>query len=337
MALQARDEIHANQISAGTQGRIKGHQFEAEVTKELNELDLSQIDYLVSMTKANIYEGNPAAALIEHISKDKNKQISRLKAYWLGGLATAGEGAELKNDAGEVITGSKSDVVMDLEYSDGEKDCVGVSVKSCKNNAQLALTTSNAFCEMLRSNDIEVSNEAEVGLKMFCGENGYSPKDGYEPSDKTNIPNPRNARPERWYWEELATPIQKEWASLLSTYQDEITILLLQKANAYKTDKFKPTYILHECVPHTDIQNCHMAVLSMNEFAAYSRKFDSFGLKSKRVSKGRYKGIDLAEHQYPHFGFIQFQPIGNKQNFSELQFNLKSNYYNKFENLKDVE
>ena len=176
-----------------------------------------------------------------------------------------------------------------------------------------------------------------MGLKMFCGENGYSPKDGYEPSDKTNIPNPRNARPERWYWEELATPIQKEWASLLSTYQDEITILLLQKANAYKTDKFKPTYILHECVPHTDIQNCHMAVLSMNEFAAYSRKFDSFGLKSKRVSKGRYKGIDLAEHQYPHFGFIQFQPIGNKQNFSELQFNLKSNYYNKFENLKDVE
>ena len=64
MALKARDEIHANQISAGTQGRIKGHQFEAEVTKELNELDLSQIDYLVSMTKANIYEGNVQSIFI---------------------------------------------------------------------------------------------------------------------------------------------------------------------------------------------------------------------------------------------------------------------------------
>ncbi len=43
----------------------------------------------------------------------------------------------------------------------------------------------------------------------------------------------------------------------------------------------------------------------------------------------------MAIHQYPHFGFIQFQPIGNQQNFSELQFNLKAKYYNKFKSLLD--
>jgi len=111
--------------------------------------------------------------------------------------------------------------------------------------------------------------------------------------------------------------------------------LVMQKANAYKTDIFKPTYILHECIEHEDINHCLMAVMSMNEFANYSRAFDGFGLKGQMVKKGKYKGIDLAEHQYPHVGFLQFQPIGNKQNFSELQFNLKASYYKKFEELQN--
>lgn len=75
--------------------------------------------------------------------------------------------------------------------------------------------------------------------------------------------------------------------------------------------------------------------MSMEEFAEYSRLFDSFGIKKQSIRKGRYKGIDLAIHQYPHFGFIQFQPIGNKQNFSELQFNIKANYYKTFTKLRE--
>ena len=59
MALKARDEIHANQISAGTQGRIKGHQFEAEVTKELNELDLSLIHILFITSRCFPFEKKP--------------------------------------------------------------------------------------------------------------------------------------------------------------------------------------------------------------------------------------------------------------------------------------
>lgn len=336
MALNAENEQHGYQIKAGIQGRLKGHRFEAAVSAELDHLDLTQIDYLAELTDVNIYQGNPAAALVTHISRDKKKQAARLKAYWLGGLATAGQGAELKNDEGEIITGSKSDIVIDLTYEDGNKETVGISVKSCKNNAQVALTTSGAFCEMLRSNNILVSEDAEIGMKMFCGEAGYRPGDGYVPADSSNVPSPRTARPERWYWEELPTRIQEEWKQLLTDYQDEITILILQKANAYKTDKFRPSYILHECKRHTDINDCQAAVMSMDEFAEYSRLYDRFGLKGKKISKGKYKGIDLAEHLYPHFGFLQFQPIGNKQNFSELQFNLKSNYYKTFGKLKKL-
>lgn len=334
MALIAENEQHEQQIIAGTEGRIKGHHFEAEVSHELNTIDFTNNDYQVELCQPNIYKGNPAVALVEHISSDKKQQIKRLKAYWLGGLATAGEGAELKNEAGETITGSKSDIVMDVTYESGSKETIGVSVKSCKNNAQVALTTSNAFCEMLRNNGIAVSQDAEIGMKMFCGEPGYSPGDGYVPQDTSNIPQNRTARPERWYWEELSTRVQDEWRRILSTYQDKITILLLQKANAYKTDPYRPTYILHECVEHSSIDDCTVAVISMDEFAQYSRTFDGFGLKGKMVQKGKYKGIDTAEHQYPHFGFMQFQPIGNKQNFSELQFNLKSNYYKTFSKLQ---
>ena len=334
MALRPESKQHEQQIIAGTEGRIKGHHFEEAVSAELNGLDLSATDYRLQLCSPNIYRGNPAVALVEHISRDREDQITRLKAYWLGGLATARAGAELKNEAGEVITGSKSDVVMDVTFESGKKESIGVSVKSCKNNAQVALTTSNAFCEMLRANGIPISDEAEIGLKMFCGETGYSPGDGYEPSDTSNIPEKRTARPERWYWEELPTPVQEEWKRVLSIYQDKITILLLQKANAYKTDPFKPTYILHECIEHESIDDCIVAVMSMDEFASYSRAFDGFGLKGKMVQKGKYKGIDLAEHQYPHFGYMQFQPIGNKQNFSELQFNLKASYYKTFSKLQ---
>lgn len=332
MTLVAENEQHRHQIEAGVKGRIKGHKFEEEVSIEIN--NIIRPDYNISIVSPNIFEGNPAEILLEYISKDKGVKIQRAKAYWLGGLATAGAGAEIENDEGKVISGSKSDVVIDVIYENGCKDTIGVSVKSCKSNAQVCLTTCGKFCALLRENNIPVSETAEIGLKMFCGENGYSPQDGYLPEDTSNIPSNRTARPERWYWEELPFDVQLEWEKIFSEHQDEITILILQKATAYKTDKFKPDYILHECKEHEDIDNCTVAVMSIIEFAEYSRLFDTFGLKGKKVQKGKYKGIDLAEHQYPHFGYIQFQPIGNKQNFSELQFNLKSNYYKTFEKLK---
>jgi len=194
MALVAESKQHEYQIEAGTKGRLKGHKFEEEVSIELD--GMNPCDYIVSLVSSNIYEGNPAHALIEHISKDKGQQIERVKAYWLGGLATAGTGAEIRNEAGELITGSKSDVVIDVAYENGESETIGVSVKACKNNAQASLTTCSAFCDMLRKNGIEVSQDAEIGLKMFCGDSGYSPADGFLPEDTSNIPQNRTARPE---------------------------------------------------------------------------------------------------------------------------------------------
>lgn len=333
MALEPMNAGHLFQIQAGTKGRLKGHKFEERVTEELNRIDFMVDDLLIECHQPNIYNGNPARALVKHISWDKGKRINRLKAYWLGGLATAGEGATVLNVNGERVTGSKSDILVDVSYHDGSNERIGVSVKACSNNAQLALTTASAFCGMLRDRGIYISEDAEIGLKMFCGEDGYRPMDGYLPKDISNIPCNRMARPERWYWEELSDPVKKEWETILSVNQVEITMMLLQCARTYKTDSYKPSYILHECKRHIDINECEVAVMSVKEFAVYSQLFDSFGVKEQIVRKGRYKGIDLAVHQYPHFGFIQFQPIGNRQNFSELQFNLKAKYYNTFKKL----
>jgi len=52
--------------------------------------------------KPNVYHGNPANALVSHISQDKGKQIDRLNAYWLGGLATARAGDNILNENGEL-------------------------------------------------------------------------------------------------------------------------------------------------------------------------------------------------------------------------------------------
>lgn len=335
MALDPKSEGHLFQIEAGTEGRVKGHKFEEVVTEELNNIDFMSGNTFIECVKPNVYHGNPANALVSHISQDKGKQINRLNAYWLGGLATAGAGDNILNENGEKITGSKSDILMDVEYEDGTNERIGVSAKACSNNAQMALTTVSVFCGMLRENGIDVSEDVEIGLKMFCGEVGYRPMDGYMPKDMSNVPQDRKARQDRWFWEELSNQVKQEWEKIFTENQLKITMMLLQCARTYKTDSYKPTYILHECEKHSDIGNCKVAVMSVEEFATYSQLFDSFGTKGKRISKGSYKGIDMAIHQYPHFGFIQFQPIGNQQNFSELQFNLKSKYYNKFKALLD--
>lgn len=335
MALDPKSEGHLFQIEAGTEGRLKGHKFEEVVTEELNNIDFMSGNTFIECVKPNVYHGNPANALVSHISQDKGKQINRLNAYWLGGLATARAGDNILNENGEKITGSKSDILMDVEYEDGTNERIGVSAKACSNNAQMALTTVSVFCGMLRENGIDVSDDAEIGLKMFCGEVGYRPIDGYVPKDMSNVPQDRKARQDRWFWEELSNQVKQEWEKIFTENQLKITMMLLQCARTYKTDSYKPTYILHECEKHSDIGNCKVAVMSVEEFATYSQLFDSFGIKEKRISKGSYKGIDMAIHQYPHFGFIQFQPIGNQQNFSELQFNLKSKYYNKFKALLD--
>lgn len=333
MALKPKNEQHRKQIHAGTVGRNKGHKFEKLVADEINKIDFKLFHKIQESNKPNIYKGNPAEALLSYISEDKKQQIKRVKAYWLGGRATANEGDMLLNEQGELIKGSKSDVLLEITYENDVNEKVGISVKACSNNAQLALTTASAFCTMLRENNIEVSEYAEIGLKMYCGDSGYRPADNYQPYDISNISQNRTARKERWYWEEIPSDAQKEWKNIFNRYQVKITTLLLQCARAYKSDPYKPTYILHECKPHEDILNCEVAIMSVEKFAEYSELFDKFGLKGKRISKGAYAGIDLEVHQYPHFGFIQFQPIGNKQNFSELQFNLKARYYNEFKKL----
>ncbi len=335
MALDPKNEGHLFQIEAGAEGRLKGHKFEEIVTEELKKLDFMSGNTFIECIQPNVYQGNPANALVSHISQDKGKQINRLNAYWLGGLATAGAGANILNENGEKITGSKSDILIDVEYEDGTNEKIGVSAKACSNNAQMALTTATVFCGMLREIGIAVSEDAEIGLKMFCGEVGYRPMDGFVPKDLSNIPHDRKARSDRWFWEELSDQVKQEWEEVFNKNQLQITMMLLQCARTYKTDSYKPAYILHECQKHSNIDDCRVAVMSVEEFAVYSQLFDSFGIKGKRISKGSYKGIDMAIHQYPHFGFIQFQPIGNQQNFSELQFNLKSKYYNKFKSLLD--
>lgn len=333
MALKAKDVKHENQIYAGTKGRLKGHQFERDVVEAINSLkNISSLKF-INTNNPHVFYGNPACILIKYIENNKNRVVSNCYAYWLGGLATANMGERIVNSKGEIVTGSKSDILLDLTYDNKEFERIGVSVKSCKNNAQLALMTAGSFCNMLRISGISVSADAEIGLRMFCGDDGYSPQSGYLPEDTSNIPSDRTARPDRWFWEEIPSLAQIEWENVLSSNQIEITKMLLQKANAYKTDDYPPMFVLHECNKHESMNKCTVAVFSTDELTTYSKKYDGFGIKERRITKGKYKNIDLAKHQYPHFGFVQFQPIGNAQNFSELQFNLKSKYYKKIPNL----
>lgn len=322
MAQIAKDNQHLNQINAGIKGRIVAHKFEKILVDEVNSINNYNFKNLPINT--HNYIGNPAKYLLNYIIKEENfQQIKKIKSYWLGGLATGNKGDLIYDENNNLITKSKSDIIIDF-YLRNEIKRIGISVKSCnkKNptNEQMFFTTARAFCELLRKNNIEVSIVAENALRMFCGDLGYRPID-----DKSiNIDN-RLSDPERWFWEELPKESLNEWKNIFNNFQYKISKILFQKG--YKDDPYIPTYLIHQKSKYEDIKNCPIALFSIDEICELSCSYSNFITTEYKIRKGRFKS-DPFLHQAPKFGFIQMQRGGQKQHPTQLQFNLKSGYFN---------
>lgn len=322
MAQLAESPQHQYQIDAGIKGRKKGHKFEAELATEINRLWFPEIRPVKNTE--HLFRGNPARQLLQYIANGEGITILRAHAYWLGGLATSGQGDSLLDENGKPITGSKSDVLIKLTLEDREK-IIGVSVKTCNKktptNDQMFFTTAKAFCKLLEDNGIPVSKQAKNGMSMFCGDVGYRPIDNMSETEL----NKRLSDPRRYYWEELPEKARGEWKDIFVNNQDYITKLLFQKA--YKVDPYPPEYLLHQTVKYDDFKDCPTAIFSIDEIVKKSREYCGYILSTYQIHKGTYKN-DPNIHEAPRFGFIQFQRGGQKQHPTQLQFNLKSGYFN---------
>ena len=223
MALTPKNKKHASQIEAGIVGRKKGHKFESVLATTINQLPNKT--FVPSGNNTHIFHGNPATHLLQYIANNINITIMDARALWLGGLATSGKGDVLLDSHGSPITKSKSDVLIQITTSNGT-ETVGVSVKTCNKttptNDQMFFTTARAFCQLLRTNEIIVSEEAERGLSMFCGDIEFRPID-ILPADKLRC---RTSDPKRFYWEELSRQAQQDWKEIFDKYQDKITNVL---------------------------------------------------------------------------------------------------------------
>jgi len=244
MALKARDSKHQNQITAGTTGRLLGHSFEKTLSENINKYANGQLRHLKPLnSNSHLNAGVPEQILIQYIiNKLKLENIESIKSFWLGGLATSGQGDILDIFGnGKSVKRSKSDILIEFTTSSGIQR-VGVSVKTCNKekptNAQLFCSTARAFCELLRSNDIPVSLNFEKGLMMFCGDAGFRPLD----DNKKNIG--RKSDPERWFFEELPLLTRLDIENTIKKYQDEITRALLQLA--YRDDPCPPDFVFHQ-------------------------------------------------------------------------------------------
>ncbi len=322
MALTPTDAKHLAQILAGTTGRNYGHTFEKTLSEIINEFDL-KIDLMTDFPEGNLVVGNPAKTLINYIVKSKKlKKVEAVKAWWLGGLATSGLGDEVLDDKGVAVRKSKSDILVEIKHESGIYK-TGVSVKTCNKtsptNDQIYFTTASAFCSLLRVNGVDVSKEAEIALKMFCGDAGYRPLDN-------EINKERKSDPNRWFYEELPEKEKEELLKIFSDNQSEITRILLQKA--YSNDPFPPQFLLHQTKSFNDYNDCEIAIFEMEKLIEFSKKYQGFWLKSYLIRKGTYRG-DVNAHFAPRFGFIQFQRGGQKQHPTQLQFNLEAGYFYK--------
>jgi len=137
----------------------------------------------------------------------------------------------------------------------------------------------------------------------------------------------RRTDPRRYFWEELEQAGREEWERIFTTYQDQITRLLLQKA--YLNDPFVPEYLLHKTKQSAKWEATEVAIYSVEELITLSRSYQGFATKSYSVKKGSYKDPPGVTHLAPRFGVVQMQRGGQKQHPEQLQFNLEAGYFYK--------
>lgn len=323
MALTPKDSQHAFQILAGQTGRKKGHEFEFELAKLIN-------DSSSTIKKTNIitgvFLGNPEEALIKKaLSVCNLSSYDKIEAIPLGALATAETGKKWLKVNDIKVKASKSDILLNI-YAHNKIKTVGISVKQClakkPTNPQLFLSTAKAFCNLLRRNNINVSESAELAMRQFCGDKGCRPCDDKE------VMLTRKSNPVRYYWEEINPAGLIEWESLFKNKQDQITRLLLQKA--YLEDPFSPDIVIQKTKQVTEGAD-EFAIYSIKELIHKSSKYAGF-IKTLKTEVSKSKSYDVPKgvrHECPKFGIVQMQRFGNKQNATQLQFNLQAGYFYK--------
>ncbi len=322
MALKPTSKQHAAQIQAGTAGRIGGHWFERMIAQSISALPMPYQG--VALGEGCLFRGDPGQLLLNFVMRDLGLTVVHsARAIPAGGLATAESGAKELEIDGVRLNRCKSDVIL-LIQAGATKRCVGVSTKQCSNatptNAQLYFSTATAFCALLQSNGIPLSQAAVNAMRMFCGDPTFRPQDAPQ------SPVGRASDPTRWFWEELPAAARDEIETTLDTHQDRITRLLLQ--NAYLGDPFPPDYMAHY-TRAVESGQPEVAIFTIDEFIRLSRSYGGFHTKSYRVKKGSHKDPPGVEHLAPRFGVVQFQRGGQKQHPTQLQFNLKAGYFYK--------
>ena len=320
MALEPENERHAAQIEAGTHGRRRGHSFESVVAESVCRVRMPFARHLLA--GRCLFKGDPGPALLDFVLNDLDlARVDTVRAISVGALATAEEGIRELLLNGVPIRRCKSDVILILET--GKRTITkGVSVKQCSNkqptNAQLYFSTAVAFCQLLRRNEIQVSDAALQAMRMFCGDAGF------RPLDNSTAMRDRRCDPNRWFWEELPFAARTELEGVFTDKQDAITRLLLQKA--YLDDPFAPEYLVHQTRQVAGSET-ECAIFSIDGFIRLSREYAGFRTRPYRIKKGSHKDPPDVEHLAPRFGVIQFQRGGQKQHPTQLQFNLKAGYF----------
>jgi hypothetical protein len=324
MALFPKNEIHALQIQAGVLGRKTGHNFEDAIAVQINSYSYPIV---ISMVHAgHIFIGNPTRYLIQYIGNKLNiNHIESCRAIATGSLATSEAGKKWLSINGIEVSRCKSDLIITID-SIGSTISLGVSTKQCNNatptNAQLYFTTARCFSNLLRSNNINVSDSAINAMQQFCGDNGF------RPLDSKHTLCDRNIDPRRFFWEEIDPIGKAEWEHIFSTYQDDITRLLFQKA--YLGDPFIPEFLLHKTKIAPMWEMTEVAIYTIDEIVTLSRQYGGFRKKEYKVIKGSYKDpVGASPHEAPRFGIIQMQRGGQAQHPEQLQFNLEAGYFYK--------
>jgi hypothetical protein len=322
MPLSPINENHARQIQAGILGRRNGHDFEDEICRKINALPMPfSIDHIENRHLAT---GDPSKILMSYVTRQacETKVISA-HALSTGALATSDDGREWLRINGAEVKRCKSDIVLSLGFGSKKSVTIGVSTKQCNNrqptNAQLYFTTAAGFVSLLTKNGISIDTSTLNAMRMFCGDVGFRPK------DDPNILAGRLVDPRRYFWEELPCTGRTNWERVFSTYQNDITRLLLQKA--YLDDQFVPDYLVHKTRRADAWEKTEIAIYAVEELVSLSANYQGFITKPYSVRKGSFRDPVGIKHLAPRFGIVQMQRAGSAQHPEQLQFNLEAGYF----------
>ena len=216
-----------------------------------------------------------------------------------------------KTENKEKINAYKTDGTVYVTDKNMQRKSYNVSIKSSPGSIQIAAHSWESLKVIFEKNNIEVSPEADLGMKKFLGVGKYA----LEAQKKSKYAD--NRRRMRLAWDELSAPEQKAIEKMFTDNFDLISDIFLGRGGCSEKQNFVNLYCLNKGAFVKDREAIDPYFIKMETILDVNRNyaFSEYGKLFQLGKKSQKRGITGF-----WLGMIQIQMAGNKGSPDEASY-----------------